>query len=133
MNRVIEQFTTAPRRWPPSAPESFAQLTAREREIVTLVARGLANGEIAERLIISPATAKTHVSRAMGKLQVRDRAKLVALAYETGFVMPSLPPTGTPPRRDPAGRACAEDHDRASGPSRRFLLRSWAPGACADG
>jgi orotate phosphoribosyltransferase-like protein len=53
---------------------------------VHLVALGLSNGEIAERLVISPATAKTHVSRAMLKLHARDRAKLVALAYQTGFV-----------------------------------------------
>jgi hypothetical protein len=55
---------------------------------MTLVALGLTNDEIAERLVVSPATAKTHVSRAMVKLHARDRAKLVALAYETGFVRP---------------------------------------------
>jgi DNA-binding CsgD family transcriptional regulator len=61
-------------------------LTAREREVVALVALGLSNDEIGDRLVVSPATAKTHVSRAMTKLDVRDRAKLVALAYQTGFV-----------------------------------------------
>ena len=65
--------------------ERFEELTAREREIVRLVALGLTNDEIAERLVISRATAKTHVSRAMLKLGTRDRAKLVALAYQTGF------------------------------------------------
>jgi DNA-binding NarL/FixJ family response regulator len=61
-------------------------LTEREREIMALVATGLSNQEIAERLVISPATAKTHVSRAMMKLHVHDRAQLVVLAYETGLL-----------------------------------------------
>jgi len=64
-------------------------LTNREREVVALVARGLSNDEIAERLVISPLTAKTHVNRAMTKLQVRDRAQLVIFAYESGLVSPS--------------------------------------------
>jgi DNA-binding NarL/FixJ family response regulator len=68
------------------ASEQFAALTAREREIVRLVALGLTNDEISQRLVISPATAKTHVSRAMLKLGTRDRASLVAFAYRTGFV-----------------------------------------------
>jgi DNA-binding NarL/FixJ family response regulator len=63
-------------------------LTTREREIVALVAEGLSNDEIAARLVVSPATAKTHVSRAMVKLAARDRAQLVVLAYETGLVRP---------------------------------------------
>ncbi|HEU5127281.1 MAG TPA: response regulator transcription factor [Glycomyces sp.] len=63
-------------------------LTGRETEIVALVARGLTNAEIAERLFISPATAKTHVHRAMMKLAVRDRAGLVVFAYESGLVQP---------------------------------------------
>ncbi|WP_030160676.1 response regulator transcription factor [Glycomyces sp. NRRL B-16210] len=63
-------------------------LTSRETEIVALVARGLTNGEIADRLFISPATAKTHVHRAMMKLAVRDRAGLVVFAYESGLVQP---------------------------------------------
>lgn len=69
------------------APEA-AVLTTREREIVTLVARGLSNDEIAAHLVISPATAKTHVSRAMSKLDARDRAQLVIFAYESGLVRP---------------------------------------------
>ena len=83
--RLLDEFASIPG---PESPhlELFDQLTARERDIVHLVALGLSNGEIAERLVISPATAKTHVSRAMLKLHARDRAKLVALAYQTGFV-----------------------------------------------
>lgn len=67
-------------------------LTAREREILALVAGGLSNDEIADRLVISPATAKTHVSRIMSKLEARDRAQLVVLAYESGVVAPGRAP-----------------------------------------
>ncbi|HWE14051.1 MAG TPA: response regulator transcription factor [Solirubrobacteraceae bacterium] len=82
--RLVEQFASQPepRRYTPGL---FAELSVREREVVALVALGLTNDEIAERLVVSPATAKTHVSRAMIKLQVRGRASLVALAYQTGF------------------------------------------------
>jgi DNA-binding NarL/FixJ family response regulator len=62
------------------------ELTSREREVMALVAIGLSNAEIAARLVISPATAKTRVSRVLVKLQARDRAKLVILAYEAGLV-----------------------------------------------
>ncbi|WP_128376763.1 response regulator [Streptomyces cavernae] len=75
----------------PSAPRPDAGpdgLTAREREVLTLVARGLNNTEIADSLGLSPLTAKTHVSRVMGKLGVRDRAQLVIVAYESGLVTP---------------------------------------------
>ena len=68
--------------------ELLDELTAREREVMQLVALGLSNDEIADRLVVSPATAKTHVSRAMMKLQVHDRAALVVLAYETGLLLP---------------------------------------------
>jgi DNA-binding NarL/FixJ family response regulator len=64
------------------------ELTEREQEVLALVGTGLSNDEIAERLCISPATAKTHVSRAMVKLQARDRAQLVVIAYEQGLVRP---------------------------------------------
>jgi DNA-binding NarL/FixJ family response regulator len=84
-HRLVEEFAHCPDP-PLPYPEQFEELTARERDIVSLVALGLTNSEIAERLVISPATAKTHVSRAMLKLGVRDRAKLVALAHQTGFV-----------------------------------------------
>jgi DNA-binding NarL/FixJ family response regulator len=69
-------------------PPELLGLTERESEIFRLVAAGLSNAEIAGRLVISPLTAKTHVSRILGKLNCRDRAQLTALAYETGLVTP---------------------------------------------
>jgi DNA-binding NarL/FixJ family response regulator len=63
-------------------------LTTREREAVVLVAHGLSNDQIADRMVISPLTAKTHINRAMAKLHARDRAQLVVLAYESGLVTP---------------------------------------------
>jgi len=83
--RVIEEFTRL------KGPETRAvrrlePLTGREREVLALVGRGLSNDEIGERLLMSPLTAKTHVSRVMSKLSARDRAQLVVLAYETGLV-----------------------------------------------
>jgi len=82
--RVIEEATA--RQGPvPVAPERLGLLTEREREVVTLVARGLSNEEIGAELLMSPLTAKTHVSRAMTKLSLRDRAQLVVFAYETGL------------------------------------------------
>jgi DNA-binding NarL/FixJ family response regulator len=85
--RVVETFASAAA---PSAPpvSGLRELTEREAEIVALVGTGLSNGEIAERLVISPATARTHVSRAMLKLGARDRAQLVVFAYEAGLVTP---------------------------------------------
>ncbi|MGW3241800.1 response regulator [Streptomyces sp. NPDC001070] len=73
------------------APERLAVLSERERQVLTLVARGLNNTEAAEALGLSPLTAKTHVSRIMGKLGARDRAQLVIAAYESGLVAPGGP------------------------------------------
>ena len=73
---------------PGPAASNLAVLTDREREVVTLVGEGLSNDEIAERLFMSPATAKTHVNRSMTKLGARDRAQLVVAAYESGLVRP---------------------------------------------
>jgi DNA-binding NarL/FixJ family response regulator len=78
------QADARPRREPPE----LSLLTSREREVVQLVAAGLSNEEIADRLVVSPLTAKTHVSRAMAKVGARDRAQLVVFGYETGLVTP---------------------------------------------
>lgn len=84
--RLIAEF--AARRDPAHPPAALGELTDREREIMQLVARGLGNAEIAGRLVISPLTAKTHVSNILRKLGCHDRAALVALAYETGLIAP---------------------------------------------
>ena len=84
--RLIQEFAAHAREPQPS--RDLEQLTAREREVMALVAVGLSNDEIAQRLFVSPATAKTHVSRAMVKLGARDRAQLVVFAYESGLVAP---------------------------------------------
>ena len=84
--RLIAEFAG---RRPSTPPLSVDQLTEREREVLALVGAGLSNDEIASRLTVSPATAKTHVSRAMTKLGARDRAQLVVYAYEAGLVRPS--------------------------------------------
>ncbi len=84
--RLIAEFAARSREPAPAA--ALAELTEREREVMALVGMGLSNQEIARRLVVSPLTAKTHVSRTMVKLGVRDRAQLVVLAYESGLVRP---------------------------------------------
>lgn len=84
--RLIDEFADRAKVPPPSS--SLGTLTERERELVGLVGEGLSNDEIAQRLVLSPATVKTHVNRAMTKLHARDRAQVVVFAYEAGLVRP---------------------------------------------
>ena len=84
--RLIAEFATKAAK--PKPATQLSALTDREREVMALVAAGLSNDEIAARLVVSPATAKTHVSRTMIKLGARDRAQLVVMAYESGLVRP---------------------------------------------
>jgi DNA-binding NarL/FixJ family response regulator len=86
VTRRLISHVTAARHAERTGQERLNVLTAREREILALVGRGLSNEEIAAELVLSPATARTHVSRAMTKLGARDRAQLVVIAYETGLV-----------------------------------------------
>ena len=86
--RVIGEFAGRGRGRAAVPPAVADQLTDREREVLVLVAEGLSNDEIAARLVISPATSKTHVSRTMIKLGARDRAQLVVYAYEAGLIRP---------------------------------------------
>ncbi|MBN3456274.1 response regulator [Mycolicibacterium sp.] len=83
--RLVAEFAAHAKT--PAAP-ALPDLTAREREVLVLVAEGLTNAEIGERLFMSPATARTHVSRILTKLDARDRTQLVVLAYESGLVRP---------------------------------------------
>jgi DNA-binding NarL/FixJ family response regulator len=84
--RLIDRYVTQP--LPTSKATGLDELTRREREAVALVAQGLSNDEVADHMVISPLTAKTHINRAMAKLRTRDRAQLVVLAYESGLVTP---------------------------------------------
>jgi DNA-binding NarL/FixJ family response regulator len=84
--KLIDRYVTEP--FPSGAATGLDELTNRERETVALVAQGLSNDQIAERMVITPTTAKTHINRAMTKLHARDRAQLVVLAYESGLVTP---------------------------------------------
>jgi DNA-binding NarL/FixJ family response regulator len=84
--KLIDRYVTQP--LDTGTHTELTELTNRERETVALVAQGLSNDQIADRLVISPLTAKTHINRAMTKLHARDRAQLVVLAYESGLVAP---------------------------------------------
>ncbi|WP_165984893.1 response regulator transcription factor [Streptomyces sp. YIM 98790] len=86
--RLISEFAGRARRPEPARFTRLNALTEREREVLGLVGEGLSNDEIARRLVVSPATSKTHVSRIMTKLDVRDRAQLVIVAYESGMITP---------------------------------------------
>jgi len=91
---LISKVMTQPTFQPTAAGGLLDELTPREREILLLVATGLTNNEIAERLFITPVTAKTHVNRTMIKLHAHDRAQLVIIAYETGLLTPGERPRG---------------------------------------
>jgi DNA-binding NarL/FixJ family response regulator/class 3 adenylate cyclase len=90
--RLIERFTVAVRPAPDSVPARLAGLTARELDVLRLLARGLSNAEIAAELVLGENTIKTHVAHVLGKLGLRDRVQAVVLAYETGLVAPELLP-----------------------------------------
>jgi DNA-binding NarL/FixJ family response regulator len=85
---VIEEFARQPPATVPAQPPAVAELTPREREVLDLLARGLSNPEICERLVISEATTKTHVARILQKLDLRDRIQAVIYAYESRLVAP---------------------------------------------
>jgi DNA-binding NarL/FixJ family response regulator len=90
---LVARFLATPAETPPRDPERLAALTPREREMVALVATGLSNVEIADRMYLSPFTVRAHVQRAMSKLDARDRAQLVVIAYQTGLVAGTDSPT----------------------------------------
>jgi len=96
--RLIERFARVAQPAPGAVPAALAELTARELEVLRLLARGLSNAEIAAQLVLGENTVKTHVARLLSKLGLRDRVQAVVIAYETGFVEPELAPSDPPPR-----------------------------------
>ena len=97
--RLIAEFASRPERRT-ATPSSLAVLTEREREVLALIATGASNDEIAQRLVISPATVRTHITRVLSKLGARDRAQLVVMAFEAGLVAPGRQLPGSPLQRD---------------------------------
>jgi DNA-binding NarL/FixJ family response regulator len=89
---VIEEFVRHPATAASGPPRAVAALTPREREVLDLLVAGMSNPEICERLVVSDATAKTHVSRILQKLGLRDRVQVVIYAYESGLARPGTPP-----------------------------------------
>jgi DNA-binding NarL/FixJ family response regulator len=92
--RLVSEFARLRPALPPR-PEAIAELTPRETEVLRLVAEGLSNGEIAERLVVSDETVKTHVSHLLTKLNLRDRTQAVVVAYESGLVVPRVRDDGS--------------------------------------
>jgi DNA-binding NarL/FixJ family response regulator len=129
--RLIEAFTARPEpAVPAEAVAGLEELTAREREVLALVGAGLSNHEIAERLVLSPLTAKTHVSRLFTKLAVRDRAQLVVLAYESGLVIPGQQAAGSRSRSVPGDVIPGQ---QAAGSRSRSVPGDVIPGQQAAG
>lgn len=89
--RLIDEFAARPEQNTPT-PAEMAQLTPRERQVLSLLARGLSNADVAAQLFISEATVKTHLARVMAKLNVREKSQAVAAAYQTGLVQSAAPP-----------------------------------------
>ena len=95
--RLVERYAR-PSGSPPGDATAIATLTAREREVFALLARGQSNAEIADALVVGEATVKSHVAAILAKLELRNRAQAVVLAYESGMIRAAAPSTGTPPR-----------------------------------
>ncbi|HEY2592763.1 MAG TPA: response regulator transcription factor [Chloroflexota bacterium] len=103
--RLVERFAAPTRAPTPAGIDSLSTLTGREREVLVLMARGMSNSELAEHLMLSEATVKTHVARILGKLGLRDRVQAVVVAYESGLVTPG---DGAGPGRPPDSSPSSE-------------------------